>query len=253
MKPTALHNTRAMTLIDVLVIVVVVFLLMMFLIPGGVVDHPTQAPVSQCMSNLRQIAFATFMWAGDHGDRVPASQSMSNGGWEDLLTNPNEGQLCWTNYAIMSQYFGSSTKELICPWDERKPADNFSNLISNAHLSYCVGVSKSYSSSHSLLGGDRNLGPGTNPDPEYGFSPDSGNGNDIALQTNSTAGPVCWSLKMHSREDANGVGNILLADGSARTSTSASFRQNWQPNFNPTTNWPAGHVPASPSVRVLFP
>jgi hypothetical protein len=46
---------------------------------------------------------------------------------------------------------------------------------------------------------------------------------------------------------------IILGDGSAQQTTGAGFRQNLQPFFDPTTNWPAGHVPSSPSIRVLFP
>jgi hypothetical protein len=49
------------------------------------------------------------------------------------------------------------------------------------------------------------LGPGTTPDPEYGFSPADGRGNDVVIN-----GPVCWSLKMHSRGNPAGWGNILL-------------------------------------------
>jgi hypothetical protein len=74
-----------------------------------------------------------------------------------------------------------------------------------------------------------------------------------AIQTNSQAGSVCWSLKMQSLGTAAGAGNILLGDGSAQQVTSACFRRNWLCNANPTTNWPVGHVPSSPSIRVLFP
>jgi hypothetical protein len=141
----------------------------------------------------------------------------------------------------------------VCPSDERLPADNFSNFVSNIHLSYLVGVSADDTYPQSLLGGDRNLGGGTEPDRKYGFSPESGQGNDVAIQTNSEAGPVCWSLKIHSAGNTNGAGNILLGDGSAQQCTGAGFRRTWQPNVNPTTNWPVGHVPPSPSTRVLFP
>jgi hypothetical protein len=103
----------------------------------------------------------------------------------------------------------------VCPWDERKPADTFRKLISDFNLSYFVGVSANIAQPQSLLAGDRNLGGGAEPGPDYGFSPDSGNGNDVAIQTNSHAGPVCWSLKMHSAGSSHGVGNILLSDGSA--------------------------------------
>jgi len=140
----------------------------------------------------------------------------------------------------------------VCPSEARSPAETFSNLA-NTNVSYLVGVTTDDTVPQSLLGGDRNLGPGTIPRNDFGFSPENGQGNDVAVQTNSKAGPVCWSLKIHSIGNPGGAGNILLGDGSSQQVTSASLRQNWQPNFDPATNWPAGHVPLSPSIRVLFP
>jgi hypothetical protein len=175
------------------------------------------------------------------------------GGWRELLTNADQGYLCWTNYAIMMNEMGQSTKLLVCPTDERSSANTFSNFVSNTNLSYFVGVSASPDQPQYLLSGDRNLGGGTKPDSDYGYSPKNGNGNDIAIQINSNAGPVCWSLKIHSQGNSAGAGNILLGDGSAQQVSSSSLRRNWQFNGGLTTNWPAGHVPSSPSFRVLFP
>ncbi|MGA2540233.1 MAG: hypothetical protein ABSG78_01590 [Verrucomicrobiota bacterium] len=31
------------------------------------------------------------------------------------------------------------------------------------------------------------------------------------------------------------------------------FRRDWLSHAEPTTNWPAGHVPVSPSIRLVFP
>jgi hypothetical protein len=120
----------------------------------------------------------------------------------------------------------------------------------NSHPSYFVVASAGDTLPQSILGGDRNLGPGTVPDPEYGFSPTNGMGNDVALQSNS---PVSWSLKMHSGGNTAGAANIRLGDGSAQQVNSANFRQNWLPSGGVTTNWPAGRVPSSPSFRVIFP
>jgi prepilin-type processing-associated H-X9-DG protein len=58
---------------------------------------------------------------------------------------------------------------------------------------------------------------------------------------------------MHSAWNTNGAGNILLGDGSAQQVGTLSFRMNYLPNAGLTTNWPVGHVPSSPSIRVLFP
>jgi prepilin-type processing-associated H-X9-DG protein len=50
-----------------------------------------------------------------------------------------------------------------------------------------------------------------------------------------------------------GAGNILLGDGSVQQVNTLGFGLNWQPVAGLTTNWPVGHVPLSPSIRVLFP
>jgi hypothetical protein len=230
------------------------------LVVGALLVQPTagyntrhKAMRISCVFNLKQIGTTTRIWENDHNDRLPTSISMTNGGWSDFLARTDAGAYCWVYYSIFSKELGQMSKVLTCPADDRNPATNFEVLKDNSHLSYFVGVSANDSYPQSILSGDRNLGPGTVPDPDYGFSPANGTGNDVAIQTNSSAGPVSWSLKMHSNRSSAGAGNIMLGDGSAQQVTSAGFRQNWQPSGGVTTNWPAGRVPSSPSFRVIFP
>jgi hypothetical protein len=251
MRPALHHKVAGITLIEVVLVIVVVLFLLSMLLPA---THRACCKSSRisCVNNLKQIGVAYRIWSNDNGARFPAMQSVANGGWSDLLTNANQGPLCWTNYAIMANEMGQSPRIIICPAEARWAADNFTNLA-NKNVSYLVGVTTDDSTPQSLLGCDRNLAPGTKPGDDSGFSPENGQGNDVAIQTNSKAGPICWSLKIHSIGNAGGGGNILLGDGSSQQVNSASLRQIWQPNFYPTTNWPAGHVPSSPSIRVLFP
>jgi hypothetical protein len=65
-------------------------------------------------------------------------------------------------------------------------------------------------------------------------------------------GPVCWSLKMHSRGNPAVCGNILLGDGSAQQTTSGSLNGYWMKNalaekaaHDKTTN--------SVGMRLIFP
>jgi hypothetical protein len=255
MKPPPISKSGAFTLIELIVLIVAVIVLVLAVLAMILVPlHPVRNKAVRigCVNNLKQIGTAYRIWANDNGDRFPALQSTALGGWSDVLTNADQGFLCWTNYAVMANEMGQSTRIVVCPSDERQPAATFSNFA-NVNLSYFVGVSSDDNQPQSLLGGDRNLGGGTKPARDYGFSPKSGKGNDVAIQTNSKAGPVCWSLKIHSAGTAPGAGNILLGDGSVQQVTSGNFRSNWQPSFGQTTNWPAGHVPSSPSIRVLFP
>jgi competence protein ComGC len=255
MNPTPIRKRRAFTLTEVIVIlfVIAICVLAALILPGlsRVKGKPTRI---MCVNNLKEIGTACRLWAGDNSDLVPAQQTVSHGGWKDLLTNADQGAICWTNFAIMSNELGQSPKVVVCPDDARLAAADFAtDFKDNTHLSYFVGVSANDAYPQSLLSGDRNLGRGTKPDRDYGFSPQNGKGNDVAIQTNTMTGPVSWSLKMHSHGSRAGAGNILLGDGSAQQVSSAEFRGNWQPFAGQTTNWPAGHVPASPSVRVVFP
>ncbi len=252
---TAHYKSEALTRIELIVVVVLVAViggLLVFILAGPPISV-SHGPRITCLNNLKQVALAYRIWANDHHDRFPAAESVSNGGWRESLTEADEGFLCWTNYAIMANELGNSPKAVICPSDERNAARTFTNLFSNSCLSYFTGVSADYNQPQSLLGGDRNLGEGTEPARDYGFSPSSGQGNDVAIQTNSQAGPVCWSLKMHSQGNTAGAGNIMLGDGSAQEVSTLSFRTNWQPFAGVTTNWPLGHVPSAPSFRLLFP
>ena len=251
MKQKAGRNISAFTLVEMLVVIVVIAVLASMLVPGGHVKGKAQR--ISCLSNLKEIGTGYRIWAGDHGGLMPSQQSVTNGGWKELLTNANQGAICWSNYALMANELGQSPKLVVCPSDERQErqaARSFTNGFDNTHVSYFVGVSANDNYPQSIAAGDRNLGPGAKPDPDYGYSPKSGKGNDVAIPI---SGPVSWSLKMHSAGNPSGAGNILLGDGSGQQMSSSSFNANWLRNAAPTTNWPAGHVPAKPSIRLVFP
>jgi type II secretory pathway pseudopilin PulG len=258
MKQKATRDVSAFTRIEL--IVVIVLTIVLGFVTVSLLQPPRRVHSSanrvSCLNNLKEIGTAYRLWAEENGDRTPAGQTVAKGGWGDFLTNADQGALCWTNYAIMQNELGQSPKLVNCPSDERPSAISFTNNFDNTHLSYFVGVSANEAHPQSLMGGDRNLGPGTKPDPDYGFSPASGKGNDVAIPI---SGPVAWSLKIHSAGKTAGAGNILLGDGSGQligrvpTSSTLPYRAKFQPFTDATTNWPAGHVPAAPSIRLVFP
>jgi hypothetical protein len=227
-------------------VIAVFIILILFLIPALQRVNQKSRRLC-CICNLKVIGTAYRIWANDHGDQFPAFAPQTNGGWRDLLNRANASDYCWTNYATMAGELGQSPLTLVCPSDERKPANTFSNFVANTNLSYFVGVGASDAHPQSLLGGDRNLGPGTTPGSDYGFSPANGEGNDVIIN-----GPICWSLKMHSRGNIAGAGNIMLGDGSAQQATSGNLYGNWVRNAlaekatqDKTTNFPG--------MRVIFP
>ena len=262
MKPTVNQRRTAFTRTD-LIVVIFVFVLLFWGIESmtATAGAKRKAQRISCLNNLKEIGAAYRLWAGDHDGHTPALESVSKGGWSDFLTNADQGAICWTNYSIMQNELRQSPKLVMCPADDRASAAQFiTNAVSNdphnqyfqnnSNLAYFVGVSANIKSPRSILAGDRNLGRGSAPDSEFGFSPTNGKGNDVALPI---AGPVSWSLKMHSAGKAAGAGSILLGDGSVQQVSSASFNKNFLRNADPTTNWPAGHVPTTPSIRLVFP
>ena len=250
MNQKATTQCHAFTRVELVLVIVVLIVLGSMIVPA---QRPLKAKAQRiyCVGNLREIGEAYRLWTAD-GDQWPAMNWKTNGGWADLLTNANRGGICWTNYAlIVKEVTNLSPKIFVCPVDDRKAATDFkTSFRDNFHLSYFVGVSASDVYPHSILGGDRNLGAGSVPEPDYGYSPTKGRGNDVAVPL---SGPVLWSLKMHSAGNTAGAGNILLGDGSAQQTSSHSLNANWLSNSPPTTNWPAGHVPAVPSIRLVFP
>jgi hypothetical protein len=184
-----------------------------------------------CISNLRQIGIWSRVWSNDHGDEWPAS---------NVSAETDAGADCWVFYSTMS-----NESILTCPADERRPVTDFEVLKDNSHLSYFVGVQGSYP--QAIVGGDRNLGTGNVPDPEYGFSPTNGMGNDVLVK-----GPVCWSLKMHSGGNPAGAGNILLGDGSGQEVSSQNLTLYW---LNPAlqNGRTQGTTSNAVGIRLIFP
>jgi type II secretory pathway pseudopilin PulG len=228
MKRLSKQAVGGFTRVELVVVVVVIALLGAMLIPA-VQKARQKSWRIQCLNNMKEIGTGYRLWAGDHGDALPFQASTTNGGLIELLTKTNAGPYCWKFYAVMGNELTVNPKLLVCPADERQAATNFTtDFKDNTHLSYFVGVNANDVYPQSIAGGDRNLGPGLIPDPNYGYSPTNGQGNDVVLYTNS---PVSWSLKMHSRS-----GNILLGDGSGQQMSSASLRQTWLINAQTGTN-----------------
>jgi len=249
MTPALKQPRAAFTWIEMVVVIFVLMVLVSSVVLPRLAHSSKVLPYT-CLNNFKEIGTAYRLWAGDNGDLVPSQQTVASNGWGNFLTNSNQGSECWMNYAIMGNELGQSPKLVICPADERQAALSFTNNFDNTHVSYFVGVNANDSYPQSIQGGDRNLGPGTVPDPDYGYSPKSGKGNDVTIPI---SGPVSWSLKMHSAGNSAGAGNILLGDGSGQQMSSASFNLSWLRNAQGTNNWPAGRVPTTPSIRLVFP
>lgn len=243
---------------ELAVVIVVVAVLVGIMLVPALQKAKQKAQLVTCKGLFMGIGTAYRLWAGDHHDLMPFQASITNGGWNELLSKPNAGQSCWTNYAILSEELGEWPKYLICPTDERKPAANLivkgatndtgnAAFKDNTTVSYFVGVTASDTYPQSIQGGDRNLGPGLVPDPNYGYSPADGKGNDVVILSNT---PVSWSLKMHSRGNPADRENILLGDGSAQQVSSEVFRDIWLPHAQTGSNVSGTN---QSGIRLVFP
>ena len=239
-------GAKAFTRVELMVVLAVIVVLLSMIMPPANMRQGSMAKRIMCVNNLKQIGMAYRVWANDNGDRLPDEVSQTNGGWSEVLGSRNSCAYAWTNYSVMGKDLGNS-KLLICPSDERMPANDFSRLA-NTNISYFIGIGANDNYPQAILGGDRNLGPGNTPRDDYGFSPADGKGNDVIIK-----GPVCWSLKMHSNKSTSGAGNTMLGDGSVQQVTSGNLNLTWLKSereaYANFTNGPVG----SNGIRLIFP
>jgi len=210
------HSTKAFTRIELAASVVALALL------GGLAapilaTTRSDSERAGCMNNLRQIGRGMRVWASDHQERISWRTPLSEGG-----TLPDTGikpGAAWYEFSFHSNEI-VSPKILACPADPQALVaptwDLFkSNTFRSSAVSYSIGLEVFPESPHSVVAFDRNIKPDA-----YGATPCSARVIDagvIALPPNTTVG---WTNNVHGM-----AGHVLLNDGSAILTDSASFRK----------------------------
>lgn len=100
------HNSRAFTLVEVLVVIIIIAILSVF--AGAAYKHVVrQAYTTENVNNMRQMTSATMLWAADHGDKLPSPQYSGNEidlpQYWDLGTDGIPG--LWLNGVVYAQVY----------------------------------------------------------------------------------------------------------------------------------------------------
>ncbi len=218
MRTTANHITRqkGFTRIELFVVIsaIVLLFMMVSLMPA---KSNAKAYRMKCSSNLKQIAVAFKMYAGDNDGKFPWIPKSSGTDFTNQLK-------VWQYFQIISNDLGS-TKILLCPQEQeaerKQPACEFSNSIyglahpsnQNHSVSYFLGVYSSESLTNAILAGDSTVTTRINPQLY------SSNGtNAVEVATNS----IWSSAPMQANHEGYGV--VALADGSVRQSRNAGLQ-----------------------------
>jgi len=85
MKQIRNRKIGAFTLIELLVVIAIIAILASMLLPA-LARAKQKAQRISCINNLKEVGTAYRIWSNDNGDKFPAQQTVSLGGWADFVT-----------------------------------------------------------------------------------------------------------------------------------------------------------------------
>jgi len=148
----------AMSLIELLCVMAIIAVLAALLLPA-LGQATARARRIQCIDHLHQIGVGFVGFANEHNGQFPMAVPASADGSLELAQG---GSSLQGDFYFSYRHFQAASNELVtprllvCPADTRRPATSFAAL-SNANLSYFIGVNAAFARPTSILAGDRNL------------------------------------------------------------------------------------------------
>ena len=200
----------AFTIIELLTILAIIALLMVLLL-SALSKAKTRAGLMGCINHLKLTGLAFRLFGTDHSDKYPDSFFTNKAAWPFNLPGTN---FVAPHFLMMSNEV-NSLRILVCPNDRRKPATTWTNL-SDANISYFVGLDADETRPSELLVGDRNLT----------VDGSAVRGGIMNLNRTNQLG---FAAEMH-----DGEGNVALADGSVQNLTASRLNVQLRSTSNST-------------------
>ena len=200
LQPTT-RSDNGFIFTELLVVICLVAVVAVLLLPALAASKRKSSKID-CVQNLKQIGLAFRIWEGDNGDKFPMQFAVTNDATMKLINDGN----AYVLWQTMSNILGTP-KLLVCPGDkQRTAAVSFTQNLSDANISYFIGLDSSDADPQMILSGDDNLAVnGVRVRPGI-----------LNLSTNAS---VAWTKERHG-----GTGNIALSDGSVQTATDLALQ-----------------------------
>jgi hypothetical protein len=149
------RRNSGLTLFEAALLIAIVLLFMFIFFSGNMMPGAmARAQRINCVSNLKQIGLASFLWANEHGGEYPMQISVTNGGAMELVATGNV-TAC---FLVMSNEL-STPKILYCPADtiHTQNGEYFRTSVTSSNISYFLSLDAYTNYPQRLLSGDDNL------------------------------------------------------------------------------------------------